>query len=257
MSVDLIIDGPIAKVVLNRPEKMNALTNEMRGQLRDYFSELRYNDAIRAIIVTGEGRAFCTGADVGRMGDSDLLSSRNRMQAGSHTFIRLMHATEKPVIAAVRGHCVGVGMSVALACDVMVASQDAKFSQLFRRIGLGPDGGAIWFLNQRIGMARAKELVFSGRIVEADEALSLGIANFVVPGDKLIAKAEELAAEYAAGPTFALGMAKKLFHMGASPSLEDFLEMELMVQPQLIHSADHQEGKAAFVEKRKPHFKGR
>ena len=167
MSVDLIIEGPVAKIVLNRPEKLNALTHEMRAQLRDYTQQLRFDDNVRAIIVTGEGRAFCTGADVGRMQRGGLRAEREKMQGGSHHFLRTLHATEKPVIAAVRGPTVGIGWSIALACDLIVASETARFSQVFRRIGLAPDGGAIWFLTRRIGLARAKELVFTARFVEA------------------------------------------------------------------------------------------
>lgn len=256
MPVKMTVEGAVAKVVLNRPEKLNALTWEMREKMRDFFQEIRFNDDIRAVIVTGEGRAFCAGADLDRMGESDLKALRFRLQRGSHTVIRHLHAIEKPTIAAVRGHAVGIGWSIALACDITVASEDAKFSQIFRRIGLAPDGGAIWFLNQRLGMNRAKELVYSARIVEAQEALELGLVNFVVPNDELMAKAEALAADYASGPTLALGMAKKLFHM-ANGSLDDFLEIENMVQPQLQRSADHQEGRTAFREKRRPAYTGR
>ena len=197
MSVDLIIEGPVAKIVLNRPEKLNALTHEMRAQLRDYTQQLRFDDNVRAIIVTGEGRAFCTGADVGRMQRGGLRAEREKMQGGSHQFLRTLHATEKPVIAAVRGPTVGIGWSIALACDLIVASETARFSQVFRRIGLAPDGGAIWFLTRRIGLARAKELVFTARFVEAAEALSLGLVNHVVPDGELMAKTEELAADLA------------------------------------------------------------
>src|SRR3984893_3077006 len=257
MSFDLIIEGSVAKIVLNRPEKLNALTHEMRAQLRDYTQQLRFDDNVRAIIVTGEGRAFCTGADVGRMQRGGLRSERERMQGGSHTFLRTLHAIEKPGIAAVRGPTVGIGWSIALACDLIVASETAQFSQIFRRIGLAPDGGAIWFLTRRIGMVKAKELVFSARFVEAEEALALGLVNHVVEDDQLMNKTEELAAELAEAPTFALGLAKKLFHAAVGPSLDDYLEIESMVQPQLHMSADNAEGVAAFREKRKPNFIGR
>src|SRR6201989_3457955 len=212
MSVDLIIEGPVAKIVLNRPEKLNALTYEMRAQLRDYTQQLRFDENVRAIIVAGEGRAFCTGADVGRMQRGGLRAEREKMHGGSHSFLRTLHATERPVIAAVRGPTVGIGWSIALACDLVVASETARFSQIFRRIGLAPDGGAIWFLTRRIGMLKAKELVFSARFVEAEEALALGLVNQVVEDDKLMSKTEELAADLAEAPTFALGLAKKLFH---------------------------------------------
>jgi 2-(1,2-epoxy-1,2-dihydrophenyl)acetyl-CoA isomerase len=255
MPVDLIIEGAVAKVVLNRPERLNALTWEMRQQLREYFSELRFNDAVRAIIVTGEGRAFCTGADVGNMERKGLRGEREKLQQGSHSYMRVLTAIEKPVIAAVRGPTVGIGWSIAMGCDLIVASETARFSQIFRRIGLAPDGGAIWFLTKRIGMARAKELVFTGRFVDAAEALSLGLVNSVVPDGELMAKAEELAADLASGPTFAFGMAKKMFAM-ANSTYEDFLDLESLIQPQLGQTEDHREGVAAFKEKRQPKFKG-
>jgi 2-(1,2-epoxy-1,2-dihydrophenyl)acetyl-CoA isomerase len=157
----------------------------------------------------------------------------------------------------VRGPAVGIGWSVALACDLVVAAKSARFSQIFQRIGLAPDGGAIWFLTRRIGMAKAKELVFSARFVEAEEALALGLVNFVVEDDELEAKAAALAADLAAGPTFALGLAKKLFDAAVSPSLDQYLEIESLVQPQLHHTQDNAEGMAAFREKRPPKFVGR
>ncbi|MBV9202283.1 MAG: enoyl-CoA hydratase/isomerase family protein [Alphaproteobacteria bacterium] len=259
MSVDLTTEGGVAKVVLNRPDKLNALTVDMRQSLCDYFGQLRFDDAVRAIIVTGAGRGFCSGADVDRMAgqEHDLRADRDRLQRGGHTFIRALHALEKPVIAAVRGPAVGIGWSIALACDLVVASKTARFSQIFRRIGLAPDGGAIWFLTRRIGMLKAKELVFSARFVEAEEALALGLVNYLVEDDELMSKTEELAAELAEAPTFALGLAKKLFHAAVAPSLEDYLEIESMVQPQLHISADNAEGVAAFRQKRKPKFIGR
>ncbi len=259
MPVDLTVDDAVAKIVLNRPEKLNALTVDMRQSLCDNLARLRFDDAVRVVIVTGAGRAFCSGADVERMAGQphDLRADRERMQRGGHAFIRALHAIEKPVIAAVRGPAVGIGWSIALACDLVVASKTARFSQIFRRIGLAPDGGAIWFLTRRLGMVKAKELVFSARFVEADEALELGLVNHVVEDDELTSRTEELAAELAEAPTFALGLAKKLFHAAVGPSLDDYLEVESMVQPQLHMTADNAEGVAAFREKRKPKFVGR
>jgi 2-(1,2-epoxy-1,2-dihydrophenyl)acetyl-CoA isomerase len=259
MSIDLSVDGAVAKIVLNRPEKLNALTVDMRQSLCDHLARLRFDDAVRVVIVTGAGRGFCSGADVDRMAGQrhDLRADRERMQRGGHAFIRALHSIEKPVIAAVRGPAVGIGWSIALACDLVMASKTARFSQIFRRIGLAPDGGAIWFLTRRLGIARAKELVFSGRFVEAEEALALGLVNRIVEDDDLMTKTEEFALELAEAPTFALGLAKKLFHAAVGPSLEDYLEIESMVQPQLHMTADNAEGVAAFREKRKPKFIGR
>jgi 2-(1,2-epoxy-1,2-dihydrophenyl)acetyl-CoA isomerase len=257
MSVELTIEGAVAVVTLNRPEKKNALTVEMREGLIAHFQRLRFDDDIRAIVLTGAGEAFCAGADVERMGDADMRAARQRLQRLSHTYMRILHAIEKPVIAAVRGHAVGIGWSLVLGCDMVVASQTAVFSQIFRRIALGPDGGAIWYLTRRLGMNLAKELVFTARMVGADEALRLGLVNHVVADAELMDRAMAMAQEMAEGPTFAMGLAKKLFHMATSVSLEDYLDMESLVQPQLSHMRDHQEGKAAFREKRKPKFSGR
>ncbi|MBW4093631.1 MAG: hypothetical protein HIU82_21415 [Proteobacteria bacterium] len=258
MAVDLIVDGAVARVVLNRPERMNALTMDMRAELADHLVRIRDDDTIRAAILTGAGGHFCSGADVGGMGeDRSPRADRQRMQRGSHTVVRLLHGIEKPLIAAVRGVAVGVGWSYALACDVIVAAEDARFGATFRRVGLAPDGGAAWFLARRVGPARGKELAFSGRIVAAEEALALGLVEFVVPVDGLLDKAQELAADYAAGPTFALGLAKRMFDRAMGPGLDEFLDYESLIQPQLHATADHREGVAAFKEKRKPSFGGR
>jgi len=258
MTVELAIDGAVARVTLNRPERMNALTVEMREAMRDHFTRIRFDDAIRAVIVTGAGGNFCAGADVGGMGGpNDIRAARQRLQYGSHSFMRVMHATEKPVIAAVQGVAVGIGWSIALACDLIVAAEDVRFGAVFRRIGLAPDGGMPWFLARRVGVPRAKELAFSGRMVGAEEALRVGLVEYAVPKEGLMGKAGELAADLAAGPTFAFALTKKLFEKAVGPSLEDFLDLEVMVQPSLHQTADHEEGVSAFKEKRKPTFRGR
>ena len=187
------------EVTLNRPEKLNALTMEMRQQLREHFAALRFNDASARDHGDRRGtrvlhRCRC------RAHAARRVAVGARKDAGRQPqFLRTLHAIEKPVIAAVRGPTVGIGWSIALACDLIVASETARFSQIFRRIGLAPDGGAIWFLTRRIGLARAKELVFTARFVEAAEALSLGLVNYVVPDGELMAKTQELAADLASG----------------------------------------------------------
>ena len=257
MTIELIVDKPIATVVINRPERKNALTWEMRQQLTQYFTQLRFDDDIRAIVVTGGGGNFCSGADVTNMGGRDLRKARQMLQSGSHAYIRMLHNIEKPVIAAVEGVAVGIGMSIAMACDMMVVGATARFAQVFQRIGLAPDGGGIWFLSRRVGTPLAKELVFGGRFVGAEEAVKLGIANHMTPEGDALARATEMARQFAEGPTYALGLSKKLFNISDGPSLEDYLEMESMVQPQLNQTTDHAEGVTAFKEKRKPKFTGR
>jgi 2-(1,2-epoxy-1,2-dihydrophenyl)acetyl-CoA isomerase len=152
---------------------------------------------------------------------------------------------------------VGIGFGLAMACDVALASPSANFAQVFKRVGLAPDGGAIWFLARQIGLARAKELVFSGRAFGAEEAHAWGLVQRIVPEEQALEEALALAQEYAEGPTLALAMAKQLFAASVSPSLEQYLEMELLVGPQLSQTSDHAEGTAAFMEKRKPRFTGR
>jgi len=257
MHVQTTYEGAVATVTLDRPEKMNALTKEMREELIVAFQSLRFNDDVRAVVLTGAGANFCAGADIDRMAEDDLRARRDRLQSLSQTYMRILHGIEKPVIAAVRGHAVGIGMSLVLGCDIVLASDNARFGQTFRRIGYAPDGGGIWFLTRRLPMNIAKELVFTGRVFDAAEAHRLGLVNHVVPDAELGERAAAMAADMAEGPTFALGLSKKLFHVAAGPSLEDFLEVEAFVQPTLGATKDHKEGVAAFREKRRPKFTGR
>ena len=255
MPIDLAQAGPVATITMNIPERRNALSFEMRAQLHALLEQVNDDASVRAVVLTGAGVAFCSGADVEAMATGGMPQSRARM-LHSHALIRTLYRLEKPVIAAVRGHAVGFGWSLALACDLVIASETAKFSQIFSKVGLAPDGGAVYFLQRNLGQARAKELVYSARMVGAQEALQLGLANRVVADDELGAQAASWAAELAAAPTLALVMAKRMFETGSSPGLDQFLETELLIQPQLKQSQDHTEGKAAFREKRAPRFTG-
>jgi len=256
MAIEIQRDGGVAVVTMSNPGRKNALTAQMRAALLAAFQSFADDDAVRAVVLTGAGDAFCSGADVGAMDRPDTAVLRGRMKT-MHAMVRAIHGLDKPVVAAVRGVAVGLGWSLALACDLVIASDTAKFAQVFKRVGLAPDGGAVWFLTRQIGFSRAKELVYSARTVPAPEALALGLVHRVVADGELMGQAMELALDYAAGPTFALGMAKRMFAGAVSPTLEQFLETELLVQPQLRLSHDHQEGSAAFREKRAPVFIGR
>jgi 2-(1,2-epoxy-1,2-dihydrophenyl)acetyl-CoA isomerase len=256
MSIDIQRDGGVAVVTINNPAKKNALTAEMRESMLQAFLGFVGDEQVRAVVLTGAGDAFCSGAHVGAMGKRDLAGSRVRMKT-MHAMIRAVHGLDKPVIAAVRGAAAGLGWSLALACDFVIASETAKFTQVFKRLGLAPDGGAVWFLARQLGFSRAKELVYSARTLMAAEAHVLGLVQRVVPDDRLLDEALARAQEYASGPTLALGMAKQMFAACVSPSLDQYLEMELLVQPQLMMSQDHLEATAAFKDKRAPAFSGR
>jgi 2-(1,2-epoxy-1,2-dihydrophenyl)acetyl-CoA isomerase len=242
---------------LNRPEKLNALTDEMYEQLIDVFNGLAADDAVRAVVLTGRGRGFCSGSDVGGMLKSDLAENRKRMQQRPHRMIQAIVSLEKPVIAAVRGPIVGIGFSMALACDLIIASETARFSQVFRNIGLVPDGGSIFFLTQYLGIARAKELVFTARVLPAAEAHQWGLVTRVTPDTGLEPATLALARDLAGSATFALGLAKQMFRTMSVPTLETLLETENLSQSIAKLTHDHREGVTAFRDKRKPKFTGR
>jgi 2-(1,2-epoxy-1,2-dihydrophenyl)acetyl-CoA isomerase len=256
MSVTVSRDGAVATVTLARPEARNALTVEMRTAIGDIFEQLSADSAVRAVVLTGAGAHFCVGGDVNKMDEADQAVVRNRIRVGGHRMIRAIYHLEKPVIAAVEGVAAGIGWSLALACDFIHATPQARFSQVFKKIGLAPDGGAAFFLARRVAVPLAKELAFSARIVPAAEAHALGLVDTLTASEDLLTQAQRTAAELAAGPTFAFGMTKKLFDASLRPGLDEFLELELMIQPQLRQTADHREGIAAFREKRTPQFRG-
>ena len=248
-------DGAIATVRLNRPEALNALSEPMKDEMGALFAELARDPSVRAVVLCAAGGAFCASGDVNTMGNFTVASAQDRLKR-AHRMIINLASIEKPVIAAVQGAVAGIGWSMAMACDQILASDTAYFSQVFKNVGLAPDGGAIYFLAQNLGVLRAKELVMSGRRVDAREALELGLVTRVVPAAELDAQAQALAAELAAGPTLAFGFGKKLFKQAFTPTLESFLDAEAWAQGVALLSEDHREGIRAFLEKRKPVFKG-
>jgi len=256
VSIEYKLERNVAVVTLNRPDKLNALTDEMYNRLAELFTQFQTEDEVRAVIITGAGRAFCSGSDVTTMVNTNLVAGRARMQT-RHAMINAIVNLEKPVIAAVRGVAVGIGFSIAMACDLIIASDTAKFSQIFKKIGLIPDGGSIYFLTQRIGLARAKDLVYTARMLPAEEAREWGLINRVVPEAELEANALALAQELAASATFAIALAKKMFQAMYVPTLETHLEQENLCQGTVKLTEDHLEGVAAFKEKRAAVFKGR
>ncbi len=255
MTVDVERRDNVAIITLNRPETKNAITNDMRRQLWEAFEGAALDNDIRAVVFTGAGGEFCSGMDVGNLGQGGINGSLERMHT-LHRIARAIYHLKKPVIAAVPGICVGVGWAYALCCDMVVVSERAKFAQIFRNIGLSPDGGSVWLLRQQVGAMRAKEIAYSGRMIRADEAVSLGLALEKVENDRLLERALELAKSFADGPTVALGLAKRQFDLAASNSFDQFLDMEFTMQPIASRTDDHHEGLSAFREKRPPVFKG-
>jgi 2-(1,2-epoxy-1,2-dihydrophenyl)acetyl-CoA isomerase len=228
----------------------------MWDALYGHLATIAADEAIRAVILTGAGRAFCSGGDVTGMAKSDIVSGRARSQRRHRTVLALYNL-EKPVIAAVRGPVYGIGNALALACDIVIASDTAKFSMAFKKVGIVPDGGAIFFLTQNLGVARAKELVYTARVVPAAEALALGLVARVVPDDKLEAETRALATELGQSATYALALAKKMFHSMYVPTLEQLMELETLASGAARLTHDHKEGVEAFKEKRPPKFLGK
>ena len=256
MNVRLEKDGALAILTLDRPDRLNAMADPMWDALHGHLMTIAADDVIRAVILTGAGRAFCSGGDVTGMAKSDILSGRARSQR-RHRAVLALYNLEKPVIAAVRGAIYGIGNALALACDLVVASDTAKFSMAFKKVGVVPDGGAIFFLTQNLGIARAKELVYTARVVPAAEALALGLVARVVADDKLEIETRALATELAESATYALALAKKMFHSMYVPTLEQLMELETLASGAARLTHDHKEGVEAFKETRPPRFQGR
>ena len=250
------IEGGVAVITLDRPDKLNALTVEMREALATHFDDAARDPSVRAVLLQAAGKAFCASGDVSKMGQFTPESGRALLKL-AHRMVRNLANIEKPVVASVRGAVAGIGWSMALACDAVIASETARFTQVFRHVGLVPDGGAIYFLTQHLGVQRAKELVYSGRRIDAHEAHAMGLVNRVVPDEQLDTVAFDYARELAGGPTFALGVAKKMFKLMYQPDLETLLDAEAWAQGLTLLTEDHAEGVRAFFDKRKPVFQGR
>ncbi len=256
MNVRLEKNKGIATLTLDRPDRLNAMSDAMWDVLYEHINTIAADDEIRAVVLKGEGRAFCSGGDVSNMAKSDIVSGRARSQK-RHRSIIALYNLEKPVIAATRGAVYGIGNALALACDLIVASDTTKFSMAFKKVGVVPDGGAVFFLTQRLGIAQAKELVYTARAFGADEAKSLGLVSRVVSDAELETAAHTLASEFAESAGYALALAKKMFQSMAVPTLEQLCEMETLASGIVRLTHDHQEGVAAFKEKRLPRFSGK
>ncbi|MFV2074195.1 MAG: enoyl-CoA hydratase/isomerase family protein [Thermoanaerobaculales bacterium] len=250
-------DGEIRRLTFNRPERKNAVPPEGWPALRDAFADFEKSEA-RVLIITGAGGEFCAGADLDRSGSAlqESVTHRHRRMKTIGEAASALHRTTKPTIAAVDGVAVGAGMNIALGCDVVIASTRARFSEIFVKRGLTVDFGGTWLLPRIVGLQRAKELALSGRIVDAEEALAIGLAVEVVPPEELAGRARGVAESFLEGAPIAQMFAKQGLNASFESSFADSLSWEGQSQAIALGTADSEEGVAAFLEKRAPSWRG-
>ncbi len=264
------VQDRVATLTLNQPEKRNALGDQAIEEVIEALEGFHRDDEAKALILTGAGKAFCSGGDLkmiqrwregapaGADGARfDPIAQRERYRGGIQriplTFARL----DKPVIAAVNGPAIGAGNDLCLMCDIRIASERARFGESFCRVGLAPGDGGAYFLTRLVGIEKACELIFTGDVIDAAEALRIGMVSRVVPHEELMTTARELARKIAAGPTLALRMSKFAIYRSLHQTLEESLELMALMQSMLHGTEDHREGVQAFLEGRAPQFKGR
>ena len=255
-----VADG-VGRITLNRPDRLNAWNEAFGHELKQVITEEAVDPSVRAVLITGAGRAFSSGADLKEMGAGDILDDgrpdvKGRLHNLYHPIILGVRRMEKPVVAAVNGPAVGIGASLALACDLILASESAYFGLAFVNIGLMPDGGSTAFVPATAGKARAFELALLGERVDAERALSWGLVNRVFPDDQLMDEAEALVAQLALGPTRSYAGSKRALNQMIYGDIDSQLDLEADIQHQLARTDDFIEGVSAFVEKREASFKG-
>jgi 2-(1,2-epoxy-1,2-dihydrophenyl)acetyl-CoA isomerase len=253
--VELTRDGAVLTVTLNRPEMLNAINGAVHRGIADGLKQAR-DPEIRAVVITGAGRGFCVGQDL-REFDEHPGSTGDMLRATYHPNVLAIRALEKPVIAAINGPCAGAGLSLACACDLRIAAESASFVPGFVGIGLVPDAGGSFHIGRLLGQARAFEWMTSNRKLSAEQAAEWGLVSGVVADADLQAHTAELAANYAAAPTKAIAMTKRLFEQAQLGTLEEQLELEAQLQTAATETEDFTEGMTAFREKRAPRFTGR
>jgi 2-(1,2-epoxy-1,2-dihydrophenyl)acetyl-CoA isomerase len=250
-------EGDFVRITLNRPDKYNAFNKEMAMAMKDALDEAASDENVRAIMITGEGKAFCSGQDLKEVTDPDGPELTAIVRDHYNPIIRRLRLIEKPIIAAVNGVAAGAGANIALACDVVICSEKASFIQAFSMIGLIPDSGGTYFLQRLVGFQKALALAMLGDKVSAEEAERLGMVYKVVGQEDFEDFVLKTTTKLSKMPTYGLGLTKRAFNFGLVNDLEGQLEVEERLQTEAGQSYDYQEGVAAFLEKRKPEFKGK
>jgi 2-(1,2-epoxy-1,2-dihydrophenyl)acetyl-CoA isomerase len=248
-------DG-VATITLNRPEALNSLTVPMKGELLAALQRLDGDSSIRAVILTGAGRAFCAGQDLRERLQPDAAPLGEEVRERYNPIVRAMRSLAKPIVGSINGVAAGAGASLAFACDLRIAAEGASFILGFGRIGLVPDSGATWFLPRLVGAARAADMALLNDPVSATDALRIGLVSRVVPGDELAAEAGAMAARLAAAAPRAMALTKQALDATWDRTLDEALDAEAELQDLAGRTADHREGMAAFLEKRQPRFTG-
>lgn len=249
-------DG-VATITLNRPDVFNALNDEITYELQDALNQVAKDDNVRVVVLTGAGKAFCSGQDLKAASGQQKRSFIDSLHKRYNPIIRAMRNLPKPIVCRLNGVAAGAGCSLALACDVIVAQEEAQLIEVFVNIGLVPDSGSSFFLPKLVGMNKAFELCSMGTRVKAKEAHAMGLINKTVPAEELDSAVKFYTDYYAQAPTKAIGLMKKMLNRADSSTLEDMLEYEAYCQEIAGGSADYKEGVQAFLEKRKANFKGK
>jgi enoyl-CoA hydratase/carnithine racemase len=254
------VDNLVATITLNRPETLNALTPGMRKSFAAVLELAENDDNVRVIVITGAGKGFCSGGDVKAMNEARKSGKASvmddRIDPIRDRIVMALRDSTKPIIAAVNGAAAGAGMNIALACDIRIAADTAKFGETFSRRGLHPDWGGTYFLPRIVGTAKACELIWSGKMINAQDALELGIVSQLETPDALMTTTLEMANSFAAGPPIVIRMAKRAIYRSLDSTLREALEYETYAQNTCSGTQDAKEGIAAFVEKREPVFTG-